>query len=260
MHPLLFHFGHIAIPTYGVCTALALLGALAVAAQQARRNGLATDKVWNLGLLAILTTLFGVRLLLVLAHLETFREHPLWLLGVAAARSEWISLGAAALGACGAVLYALAEGLPLPRVLDVAAPGVALGFAINRIGAFCAGLAWGTPTRLPWGVKYRSVLAYFWYRTPLGVQVHPVQLYDAAASLGIFALLWKMPKRRDGEAAGVWLFLYGLCRFFVEMLRGDEARGLLTEAQVLAIAGVLLGGMLWLRREAEPEAAGETAA
>ncbi len=254
MYPLLFHLGRLAIPTYGVFTALALLCALGVAVWLARRSGLAADKVWNLGLIAILAALFGARLLLIAANMRVFRLHPFWVLGLAAVPGAWIAVGGAATGLAAAVLYALAEGLPLLRTADIAAPGAAFGFAINQIGAFCGGLAWGRPTTLPWGVTYRSVVAWLWYRTPLGDKLHPVQLYDAAASLAIFALLLWMPRRRPGEVAGAWLFLYGLCRFFVEFFRGDEVRllgGACSLPQVLAVVGVLAGGALWLRKMPE---------
>jgi phosphatidylglycerol:prolipoprotein diacylglycerol transferase len=256
VYPLLFHFGHIAIPTYGVLTALALLAALALLVRQAWRQGLPVDKVWNLGLIAILSALIGARLLLVAAHLRAFRAHPFWVLGLASIPGVWIALGGVAVGAAVAVLYALAEGLPLLRTADAIAPGLAVAFAINRIGAFCGGSAWGTRTGMPWGVTYHSIVAYFWYRVPLGIRLHPVQLYDAGASLSILAvLLWMLRRpglRHDGEVAGTWLFLYGVGRFFVEFFRGDPARdqvlgGMLTLAQVLAVLAVVLGGVLWLR-------------
>lgn len=257
MYPWLFHFGKLAIPTYGVLTAVALLSALGVSVLMARRAGLAADKVWNLGLVAILAALFGARLLLIAAHLQAFRAHPFWVLGVATIHGEWIALGGAAIGLAAAVLYALAEGLPLLRVADAMAPGMALGFAVNRIGAFCGGLGWGRPTTLAWGVTYRSAVAYVWYRTPLGVKVHPVQLYDAAVSLGILGLVLFLQRagsaRRAGEVAGAWLFLYGLGRFFLEFLRGDAVPaigGILTVAQGLAVLAVVVGGALWMRREA----------
>jgi phosphatidylglycerol:prolipoprotein diacylglycerol transferase len=257
VHPWLFHFGTLAVPTYGVLTAAALLAALGLSVAEARRAGLPAEKVWNVGLVAILAALFGSRLLLVAAHWSTFREHPFWLLGLATVQGAWIALGGAAIGCAAAVLYALAEGLPLPRVADAAAPGAALGFAINQMGAFCGGMGWGTRTALPWGVTYRSAVAYLWYRTPLGVPLHPVQLYDAAASLAILAVLVGMQRRglarRAGELAGAWLFVYGICRFFLEFLRGDAAGarilgGALTLAQGLALLAVVAGGGLWLRR------------
>lgn len=251
MHPLLFHFGHIAIPTYGVLTAVALLAGLACAVLQARRLGLRPDRMWNLGLVGVLAALIASRLLLVLANFEAFRAHPFWVLGLANIPEEWIALGGAATGALAAALYALAEGMPLLAVADAAAPALALAFAVNRLGAFCGGLGWGRPTSLPWGVMYRSFVAYLWYRVPLGVRLHPVQLYDAGASLAIFALLTAIPARRPGEIAGAWLFLYGIARFFLEFFRGDEAALVagLTLPQVLAILAVIAGGALWLRRQ-----------
>ena len=253
MHPLLFHFGRVAVPTYGVLTAVALLAGLACAVLQARRMGLSPDKIWSLGLIAILGALFGSRLLLVLANFEAFRAHPFWVLGLANIPSTWIMIGGAAFGVLAGALYALAEGLPLLGVADAAAPALALAFGINRLGAFCGGLDWGRPTTLPWGVTYRSFVAYLWYRVPLGAKVHPVQLYDAAVSLLLFALLLAMPRRRAGELAGAWLFLYGLARFFLEFFRGDETPVLagLTLPQVLAVFAVLAAGALWLRRPAE---------
>ena len=269
MYPLLFHLGRIAIPTYGACTALALLAGLAVSVHEAHQRGLSSHKVWNLGLIAILVTLLGGRLLLVAAHLAAFRAHPFWVLGLASPPGGWIGVGGAMLGVAGAVLYALAEGLPLLRTADAAAPAVALAFAINRIGAFCGGLDWGRRTHLPWGVTYRSIVAYLWYRVPLGVRLHPVQLYDAAISLLLFvSLLWMLRSRRsehDGQVAGTWLFLYGLCRFFVEFFRGDLVghemfRNLFTTAQVLSLAAVILGGILWLQRKPRSEAVMQPAA
>jgi phosphatidylglycerol---prolipoprotein diacylglyceryl transferase len=254
LHPLLFHTGTLAIPTYGVLTAAALLAALALCVLSARQAGLPTERVWNLGLMAILVALFASRLLVVATHMRVFARHPFWVLGLETLHGGWIAAGGAAAGAAAAALYALAEGLPLLRVADAAAPAAALGFAISRIGAFFAGLGWGTPTALPWGVTYRSAVAWLWYRTPLGVRVHPVQLYDAAASLAILAILLWMPRRRDGEIAGAWLFLYGLSHFFLEFLRGDAVREpalgrIFTMAQGLALLAVILGGALWLRRE-----------
>ncbi len=134
---------------------------------------------------------------------------------------------------------------------DALAPGTALGFAINRIGAFCGGAAWGRRTSLPWGVIYRNVEAYLWYQTPLRVKLQPVQIYDAVLSVLLFGLLVAMIRRtpRAGEMAGTWLFLYGVGRFFLEFLRGDTAGerllgGALTLGQALAFVAVLAGGIV----------------
>ena len=227
-------------------SAVALLAALALSMRFARRLEVRPDKVWSMGLLAILTTLVSERLLLILAHLSVFRAHPFWILGLTTIRTAWILPCSVLLGITSAALYLKAQGLPLLRTADAVAPALAVAFAIHRVGAFCAGIGYGTPTTLPWGVTYHSLIAAFWYRVPLGVKVHPVQMYDAVASLAIFALLlWWLPCRtQDGELGGAWLFLNGVASFFFGFLLGDPHAGrlfpgALTTAQAVALLSVV---------------------
>lgn len=217
MYPRLFQFGHYAIPTYGAFTALALVAALAALLHFARRLALDANKLWNLGLIGILTALIAARLLLVAAYFSAFRQHPFWVLGLTANRSSWIDAVTVLLGFAAAILYALAEGLPILRVLDCIAPSAALALVLNRTGAFFAGIDYGVAAPHAWGVTYTSRIAALWYHTPLGVRLYPVQLYEAIASLVIFALLaWWLPRRtQDGELWGAWLFLSGFAGFFL---------------------------------------------
>jgi phosphatidylglycerol:prolipoprotein diacylglycerol transferase len=235
--------------------ALGLLSALAVSLLTAKWAALSAERVWNLELIAILTALFASRLLMIVGHPHLFRSHPFWLLGLLNLPSIWFALGGVLIGVLAAMLYARAEGLPLLKTADALAAPVALAFCLNRIGA------WGTSTQMPWGVVYRSPVAYLWYRVPLGTPLNPVQIYDAAVSLALFVMLLWLGRRgrsgRAGEIAGAWLFLYGVCRFFLEFLRGDPARepllgGTVTLAQVLSMGAVILGAALSLRRSPEP--------
>jgi phosphatidylglycerol---prolipoprotein diacylglyceryl transferase len=224
LYPRLFQFGHFAIPTYGVFTAFALVAALIALPNFAHRLSLAANKLWNLGLIGILTTLIAARLLLVAAHLSVFRQHPFWVLGLTVNRSAWIFFIAALLGFAAAALYALAEGLPILRVLDCAAPSAALALLLNRTGAFLAGLDYGIPVAHAWGVTYTSRIAAFWYHTPIDIKLYPVQLYEAVASLIVFGLLtWWLPRRtQDGELAGSWLFFVGCSGYFLDFFRATS--------------------------------------
>ena len=253
MHPRLLQFGHIAIPTYGALTALGLVAGLAAAVHFARRLSLDPNRIWSLCLIGILTTLIGARLLLVLTYFSAFRQHPVWVLGLTNIQSPWI-LGLSLLAGFGAaMLYALAEGLSLLPVLDSLAPAAAVAIAINRVGAFLAGLDYGTPAVLPWSVTYTSRIAALWYQTPLGVRLHPVQLYDAAASLLILALLvWWLPRRsQPGEVVGAWLFLYGFSSFFLCFFRAGS--GTLSLAEPIAAVAVIASGALWARRKSRQQ-------
>lgn len=249
LYPRLFQFGHFAIPTYGAFTALALVSALAALRYFAHRLGLNANKAWNLGLIGILTALIAARLLLVIVHFHAFRRQPFWVLGVTAVHSSWIDEFALAIGFAAAILYALAEGLPILRTLDCIAPSAALAIVFNRAGALFAGLDYGLPAAHARGITYTNLIANFWYGTPLGIKLYPVQIYEALASLAILVgLIWWLPRRtQDGELWGTWLFLYGAAVFFLAFYRAaDQTHWVLH--QPIAIFMVIASAAFLLRR------------
>ncbi|HEU4982451.1 MAG TPA: prolipoprotein diacylglyceryl transferase family protein [Acidobacteriaceae bacterium] len=252
MYPRFFQFGHFAIPTYGVFIAIAVVGALALLLYFARRLSLNPNKLWNVGLIAILTTLIGERLLVIAAYFGAFLEHPFWVLGLAANRlpAAWIAPAAVLLGLAAAALYVLAEGLPLLRVLDCAALAATLPLAIGSVGAFLAGAHYGLPTASGWSVTYTNPLAWLWYGTPLAVQLYAVQLYAAVAFAVIFVLLlwWLRRRKQDGELAGGWLFLAGLAGFFLDFYR-PASQSHFWIHQPVFVAMVVAGGALLLWRK-----------
>jgi phosphatidylglycerol---prolipoprotein diacylglyceryl transferase len=272
VHPRLFQFGYLAIPTYGVLAAAGLVAALLLARALARVSGIDADKVWNLGLIGILTALFGSKLLLIFLNWSDFRAHPLWMLGLTTIRSGGIFAGGLALALLAGLVYARYSHLPLRRTMDVAAPALALGHAIGRLGCFAAGCCYGRPTTMPWGVTFSSRMAALWSGTPLHVRLHPTQLYESVVEFVLFFLLtWLLLHResaatqvpsalvlRNGEIMGAWLFLYGVARFFIEFYRGDPGRGsifggMLTVTQLIAVGMVVAGGLLWIQTRPEAE-------
>jgi phosphatidylglycerol---prolipoprotein diacylglyceryl transferase len=250
LYPRLFQLGRFAIPTYGAFTALALVAALAALLHFARRLALDANRLWNLGLIGILTTMIAERLLLAVAYFGAFRAHPFWVLGITANRGGWIFPLAIVIGFAAATLYVLAEGLPFLRVIDCIALCAALGLALNRTGAFLAGLDYGLPSGRAWGVTYSSRIAAFWYHTPLGVRLYPVQLYEAVTSILIFAALcwWLSRRTQDGELAGAWLFLSGLAGFFLNFYRAT-VQGSFLPHQVVCVFMVNASAAFLLRRK-----------
>ena len=249
LYPRLFQIGHFAIPTYGALIALGLVAALAALMQFARRMGLDPNKLWNFAVIGILTTLISARLLLVATAFSVFRKHPFWVLGLTASHSSWVLSVAVILGVAAAIFYALAEGLSLPRVADCIAPSSALALGISRTGAFLAGADYGVPVQHAFGVTYTSALARFWYGTPLGIRLHPVQIYEAVASLLIFcALIWWLPRRtQDGELFGIWLFLSGIAGFSWGFYRA-AITGVVVR-QLIFVFFVIVSAMFLLRRK-----------
>jgi phosphatidylglycerol:prolipoprotein diacylglycerol transferase len=253
LYPRLFQFGHIAIPTYGVLAAIALVAALAMATHTARRLALDPNKIWNLSLIGIFTALLGSRLLLILLHFRDFLEHPFWMLGIVTIRSHAIFYGAVLLAVCACMGYIFAAGLPLLRTLDSLAPAAALGLAIQSIGAFAAGSDYGSPTDKPWGVIYKHGLATLWSGTPLGIRLHPVQIYEAWITFVLFfVLLWLINRVQEGDLAGIFLFIYGISLYFLDFYRGQRSfimHNSVTGTQILALIAVFAGAALLIPRK-----------
>ena len=125
--------------------------------------------------------------------------------------------------------WAATRRVPLLRLADCLSAPLALGVVLVRIGCFLAGCDFGKPTDQVWGVTFRSGVALAWYGTPLGVPLHPTQLYESALAGGIFGLLVWLRRRHPPEGTMFYAFvsIYAVGRFFIEFLRGDPGRGFL---------------------------------
>src|SRR5262249_61905087 len=78
MYPTLFHIGSFAVNTYGVFLALAFLGAIFVTVKLAARDGLPKERIYDLCLWLLLSSLVGSKLLMMFTEPE-YRQNP-WLL------------------------------------------------------------------------------------------------------------------------------------------------------------------------------------
>jgi phosphatidylglycerol:prolipoprotein diacylglycerol transferase len=118
--------------------------------------------------------------------------------------------------------------LPIWKLFDLIFPLLGLGLFFGRIGCFFAGCCYGKETSLPWGVIFKDPNSL----ARLNVPLHPTQLYDAANGLAIFLFLLWMERRKafDGQIFSLFLLLYSISRFFIEMLRGDPRGFLFREA------------------------------
>ena len=138
------------------------------------------------------------------------------------------------------ILYARRLGLHVRRTADAFAPSLALGSAVASIGCLEAGCDYGTPARVPWAVIFNDPAAA--PGTPLGVPLHPTQLYTALLQFLLFVfLLWLLHRpHNDGEVLGAWLFLGGLSISLLTFLRGDGV----VATQFIGAVMVLAGGLL----------------
>lgn len=155
-------------------------------------------------------------------------------------------------GVVAVVALCLVRGKPLGVMANVAAPAVALGQSIGRIGCQLAGDGdYGSPTSLPWGMGYPDGTV----PTAAGEVVHPTPIYESLSLLVIFYVLWRLRGRLTSpwSLAGAYLVLTGVMRFLVEFVRRNpDVLAGLTAAQFTALAGVALGAAILVGKRARP--------
>ena len=248
MYPILFEVGSWPVYSYGLLLALAYLAGLQLAVVRARKQGIDSAKIMDLGIYLIIAALVGAKVMLIAVDFDYFRAQPRELLSLVRAGGVFY----------GGLIAALAVALFLVRryklqmwtVADLMAPGIALGHVIGRLGCLLAGCCYGRPTDLPWAVTFTNPAAAANVGTPLGVPLHPTQVYDAGAELVILVILLATERRgRPFAGRTFWLYmlLYSVSRFIVEMFRGDERGqmwGLATSQIVSAVIAPLAIVML----------------
>jgi phosphatidylglycerol:prolipoprotein diacylglycerol transferase len=267
MYPRLLEFGPfrvfarelgpLTVYTYGVLLAAAYLLGLRFAMMRARARNLDPVRVLDLGIYIIIAALVGAKLLLLITDFQTFRANPAELLSLA--RSGGVFYGGLIVAVVVALWYIHRVKLPLWITCDVFAPGIALGHVVGRFGCFFAGCCYGRPTTKPWGVVFTDPFAAANVGTPLGVHLHPTQLYEAGAELAILIGLLLMERKTKGFAGRTfWLYilLYAISRYIVEIYRGDERGtvGIFSTSQFISIvlAPLAIGMLVYLARKKAP--------
>jgi len=256
MHPRLLTTPFYTVRTFGVLLAAAYLTAYWWMLREGRREKLDVDALGSLGMWAIVGAIVGARVLMVLRSLPEYVANPSELLSpsllVAAGDFYGGFIGALI---ASALFFRRHPELPFWRAADVCAPAIALGQAIGRIGCLMAGDDYGSITQVPWAVTFTDPDAATIGGAPLGVPLHPVQLYESIVCLILFFVLVRIGrhKRFDGQVILAYTFLYAVARFILEFFRGDADRGFifggaLSTSQFIAVILAPLAIVLWLRR------------
>jgi phosphatidylglycerol---prolipoprotein diacylglyceryl transferase len=258
VYPRLLELGPITVYTYGVLLAAAYLFGLQLARVRAKQRALDANRVLDLGIYIIISALVGAKLLLLITDFKSFTADPRELLTLA--RSGGVFYGGLIVAVIVALWYIRRVGLPLWTTCDVFAPGIALGHVVGRFGCLFAGCCFGKPTTRPWGITFTDPFAAANVGTPLGVALHPTQLYEAGAELLILiVLLVTERKGRPFPGRTFWLYmlLYAISRFIIEFYRGDDRGtvGMFSTSQFISIvlAPLAIVMLVYLSRVLTPE-------
>jgi phosphatidylglycerol:prolipoprotein diacylglycerol transferase len=223
MHPVLVKLGPVEIRYYGLMYVVGIILGIVLARREVvRRNiGLTRDDVISYAFWIVIGGLLGGRLYYVaFMWKEYYASNPLEIFAI------WHGGLAIHGGIMGGVLfawiYSRVKKVHFFDLLDLTAPLLALGQAFGRFGNFMNGDAHGLPTDLPWGIIFPpgSVAGDEFPGQPL----HPVMLYELALNLASFFILWRLRKtgHKRGFIFALYIFNYGLIRFFVSLFRADS--------------------------------------
>lgn len=217
MHPVLFTIGSFKLYTYGLFVALGFLSAMWVSKRLAGPCGIKNDAVSDLYFVILLSAVIGARALYVFISFDSYRENLLDVFKIW--NGGLVFFGGFCLAVPATLIYIRIKKLPLWKTADIIAPGVALGHALGRVGCFFAGCCHGKECDLPFAVRFSHPESL----APLGVMLHPTQMYSVAANLIVFAVLMALQKRKkfDGMVFLIYIMLYSAFRSLIEFFRGD---------------------------------------
>src|SRR5437016_84029 len=183
MFPRLFTLGGFTLHTYGVLVATGIAVGIWLSARLGVRRGLQKDRMIDLGIWMVVAGVAGSKLLM-------YIENPHEILSLASLQAAGVFYGGF-IAAVGVFLWFTRHyKMPLLDTGDSFVPGLALGHAIGRLGCFAAGCCWGIQAQLPWSVTFTNPRAHDLVGVPLGVPLHPTQLYESLGELMIFAVLY----------------------------------------------------------------------
>jgi len=245
------HIGPIPIHWFGVFLALAMAAAGWALSREFQRRGLDGKLAWDAAIIGALGGIVGARLWVIFESWPAFIDNPVRFI-FSGGGLAWYGgfLG----GTIALTVFFHRHKIPWLLGADAAAPALALGHAVGRIGCQVSGDGdWGSETTLPWGMAYPYAVVG-WDKPP-GVHVHPTPIYEMLAYLAVFAWLWRTRHKTEpsGRQFGRYLTLAGIARFLVEFVRiNPRVLFGLSVAQLVSIVLVVIGTSLLMTRREMP--------
>jgi phosphatidylglycerol:prolipoprotein diacylglycerol transferase len=236
--PVAFHLGPFAVAWYGIMVALAVATLVAWALVAVKKGAkVSYDTVISAALVGIPSGIIFSRLLHVIDLWDYYMQNP----GLIFSRfGEGLTIYGAVLGAAlGVWIYSKIRKISFGYLADMLAPGIILAQAIGRVGCTLNGCCYGVETDIFCAVIYTSPDTH----APIGIPVHPTQIYEIFYNLIVFGVLLLLRKRfrPDGSLFLVYLTFYAVWRLGIDFIReGKELLFGLHEAQLISIVVLII--------------------
>jgi len=253
MFPTLLRIGDFQLATYGLLVASGYLAGIWWLSAQRDGMGLSEKRFWGLIYTLFVGAILGGKLVywavswrdIAAGTLQPIRD----------IRYGFVYFGGFLGTLLAGVFYGNRYKLPYGKIADYFCTALPFGHAIGRLGCFMAGCCAGRPADLPWAVRFTDPQCLVGPGL-LGVALHPTQLYEVFANLGIAAGLYALLKKiragvlPRGLAFAAYACLYAIARFVIEFYRGDDRGGFflhLSVSQWIAAACFAAGAFFGVR-------------
>ncbi len=244
MIPDLFSIGPIAIHSFGLMVAAAIIVGLRLAVKSFQKFGLPVTAAEPIVFVAGISGVVGARIWSMLFFdLNSTIADPV---GTLLSSGGFVFHGGLIVSLICTAIYIRRKGLPLGTVADALGPALTLGYGVGRLGCQLSGDGdYGAPTESIWGMSYSTG----YIPTPPGVLVYPTPFFESIGALISVWLLIKLESlpawQSPGKRFGAMLVLMGFFRFMVEFIRVEPMLSIgITEAQLVSILIAIFGCLL----------------
>lgn len=246
------------IAYYGMIIGIGILAGVLMAVKEAKRTKQNPETYYDLALYAVIFSIIGARLYYVAFSWDLYKDDLLSILNL---REGGLAIYGGVIAAMITVfVFSRRRKISFGLLVDTAGLGLILGQIIGRWGNFFNREAFGEYTnnlfamQLPIDAVRASDITEK-MREHIEVingiefiQVHPTFLYESVWNIGvlIILLLWRKHKKFNGEIFLMYLFGYGVGRFWIEGLRTDQLQFFngVAVSQVLAAVLVVVSAVL----------------
>ena len=233
---ILFNIGPIPVHGYGLMIGIGIVAAMLLIMFRAKGAGLDGDKAWRIVMWSTIVGFAGGKVMFMIVEHEQLVKDPLSVIG----SSGFVVYGGIIAGLIFCFFYCKKIGASFFKYIDLFLPGLSVGQGFGRLGCLMAGCCYGREAHAhEWGIIFPDGCM-----APAGVGLIPTQVYSSIGNFAIAATLIivdyatrKREGRIPGMLLGLYLILYGVGRFVVEIFRNDVrgSVGVLSTSQFISI-------------------------
>ncbi len=251
MKPILFEIGSLSVPSYAFMLSLSFIIGSLIIIKFGKKQGISTNKLFGLIISVQIASVFGARFLFVINNYSQFESDFLEIFSLSP--GGFALNGGLVFGILAGAIFIKLNKLSLWKIIDLAAPSLALGVCLTRIGCFLGGCCYGKETSLFFGIQFPE---YSMAAQTFGIQhfVHPTQLYEALSGLIILTVLLFVQRREskfDGQLFLSFIILYLFVRILNDAFRGDALDSyfsILSQTQLFSImCGLVAVLVYWMK-------------